>query len=203
MKGLLIKDLLFTLKSAKTFLILIIFWSILGIANSMGPAMVGIFPLILMSSLAGHDEKTNFYRLVKTMPISIKNIVYARYSFLGIMIILCLLFCLIISFIFTSLNSDISFTAQMLSSLSVSAVCCAMVLILYPLQIKYGVEKARIWIFIIVAMGTLLIGVVSLLGVTDILKNYTILILLGILFVVLLFIFSVNISKKIFEQKEF
>ena len=90
MKGLIIKDFLNLKKHSKYYIILMIFYFILGIANEdfiMFGSMIIVFSAILPITAISYDEKNNWDSYALTMPISRKDLIVSRYI-LGIILLI-------------------------------------------------------------------------------------------------------------------
>ncbi len=201
MKGLIIKDFLMLKTMFRTYIILILFYGAMGAINNMGPMLLCIIPIMMLSSLGSLDEKSNFYRYAKTMPIKQKHVVLSRYF----IILLALLFCLVLCVILSAISSIFgqSFENQFISSLSSLVVSAIIIPVLYPLQLKFGVEKARIWLILTFVIAGGAIGLITYAAVTSNITNIAFIIPFAILLTIILWVVSVRMSENIFATKEF
>ena len=116
---------------------------------------------------------------------------------------------LILSFIISSVNTKTINYEQILVTMFGTVFGTLLVLaIMYPIIYKFGVEKARIGIFLIVfgivIIGSLLANFIDLSNIfksLSFLEDYIILIL--IIIAILMVYISYKISEKIFSKKEF
>ncbi len=201
MKGLIIKDILMLKTMLRTYIILVLFYSAMGAINNMGPMLLCIIPIMMLSSLGSLDEKSNFYRYAKTMPIKQKHVVLSRYFVILMSLLLCFILCAVIAVIQSFFGQ--SFENQFMSSLSSLAVSAIIIPVLYPLQLKFGIEKARVWLILIFVIAGGAIGLITLAAVTNKLTNIIFILPFAILLAIILWVVSVRMSENIFAAKEF
>ncbi len=201
MKGLVIKDFIMLKTMMRTYIIFILLYGTMGAVNNIGPMLLCIIPFMAMSTLGSLDEKSNFYRFVKTMPIKPKNIVLSRYFTIASLQLIFLAISLILAAGFSLLGRD--FITQASSCLSGAAVSAVIIPVLYPLQLKFGVEKARLWVFIIFAIGGLLLGGITILATLQQLTFVFALIPFAIILLIILWVVSFKQAEKIVNNKEF
>ncbi len=166
MKGLFVKDLLTLKASVKSYILIVLIWTAIGFANgSMGSSLVCILPLMILSSLTSFDERSKFNLFARTMPVSEQNIVQARYLIILFTFAIVILYCTVTSAII-SLRGE-SFSALILTSLSIAVSSALTCPILIPIQYKFGVEKSRIYIMLILVVASLFFGGVTYIFVTE------------------------------------
>lgn len=217
MKGLLIKD--FSLmRMQKNFFIIIlgisafmtVFKKDISFAMGFLPMVISLFTLSTIS----YDEFDNGNAFLFTLPITRKTYVMEKYC-LGI-ILGCAAWAtgILLGGITVLAVQEVSWKALFLVALSVFPLIFLLLAIMIPLQLKFGSEKGRLAMIVV-------IGIVTLLGIltkkageslgfqwTDIMKSLSatpvsFLIICGILLVLLLLGISLKISIKIMKKKEF
>lgn len=205
MIGLLVKDFLNLKKQAKTYLILLIFYFILGIANentTMFSAMMAMVAAMVPITAMAYDERSKWDRYALTMPISRFNMVVSKYI-LGL-ILLTIAF--VITMLFSLLFSNLNLTENILSNFAILSVGIILISVIFPILFKFGVEKGRILMMIVLFAPTGIIVLLSKMGFEiptvneEILK---LLIYLSPVFALVLFAISVLISLSIYKNKEF
>ena len=223
MKGLIKKDLL-NLSSYKTTLLIIIIFCSFGIVGteSITMAPIVICTIIGMISLSAfnYDESSKSDKFILSLPITKKEIVLSKYilaissiiigGLLGI--ILTILIANILNIIRPSDLISIDYQNLFISTLGGMFGIALIQSIQIPSIYKWGAEKGRIQMFIIIFAIILLIIVLSLLAtkfnisinmgqIEQFLNKYGILIL--ILSMIIMYSISYNISTKIYLKKDY
>lgn len=206
MLGLIKKDFLIIKNNLKLIIVMLMVFFIMALGGQFNISFIPTFIIVMLFiSTFSYDEYNNWDAYAITLPGGRKNIVKSKYIaslFLTLLsaVITVLLNCLISVINNTDVNEFIS---SLLGSI------CAIVIIqsiMYPLIFKFGMEKGRIVLFILVFV---MVGVISLLK--NIIKTPNILVVLfndywfiviPIILVISLLI-SYKISEKIYLKKEF
>lgn len=165
MTGLILKDFLNLKRHSKIYLALIIFYFILGIANeefTMLGSMITMMAVILPVTAMAYDEKNNWDRYVLTMPVSRKDLVLSRYILSLIFLISAFFMSILLSLLF---GSD-SFIEDVLVNSGILAFGIIIVSAIFPILFKYGVEKGRIFMMLVLFAPTAAIVLLSKLGFT-------------------------------------
>ena len=203
MKGLILKDFLNLKRHSKYYMILMAFYFILGIANEdfvMFGSMIIVFSAILPITAISYDEKNNWDSYALTMPISRKDLIVSRY-------ILGMIF-LISSFFITVLLNVVlgsgSYRESILASSAILAVGIILMSVIFPVIFKYGVEKGRNFMLLIVLAPTGAAMLLSKFGLTLPDKEVGKILLYSLpLITVAVFTVSILISVSIYKKKEF
>lgn len=202
MRGLIIKDLLNLKKQGKILVFIILVYSIITIAsddnNFFAAAIAMIFAFIPMTTFA-FDEQVKWDKYALTMPVSRKEMVLSKYV-LGL---ISSAVALLINLFFLTI-SGIGFTKDsMLSALAILCVGLIFVTISLPIVFKMGVEKARLFIMLVIFTPTGLVVLLSKWGVqmpsSQSIEN---LIYFAPLVVVTCFWVSIFASIRIYQRKE-
>lgn len=156
MKGLVLKDLINLKKQLKVIGLIILFYFIFSKTtnnNSMFGTMVTlVFAMLPITALA-FDEKANWDKYGLTMPVSRPEVVMSKY----ILGIIASIVAIILNFIAqillgTKINSE---SIKMISIIfSVSLLFFSLIL---PIIFKFGVEKGRLLMFIVLALPSMII----------------------------------------------
>lgn len=214
MKGLIKYDLMQIANSLKGAFIIVYVAFLVGfcIFNESSFAFVIIF----ISSIFGistftWEETYHWNRYAATLPVSDRRIVLARYGTFGF----CILFgfgigCLLSAISSIVRPSELSLFEWFVSILIMSVTAIIYVEIITPCMYRFGSERGRIVVLVVlVLIAALIFGAMSLIGTLNFDTNllfsfmakYGIIIL--ILLPVILFPISFSLSVKFYSKKEF
>lgn len=205
MIGLILKDLYNLKKQTKTYLILLIFYYILGIANedfTMVGSMVALLAAMAPITAMAYDERSKWDKYALTMPISRVNIVASKY----LLSIIFLLIAFISTMLFSLLFSSLPLSEGVLVNLATLSTGVLIVSVVFPILFKFGVEKGRILMMVVLFSPTALIVLLSKLDFKmPIVDEELIKLLLYISPAISLAIFAISImiSVSIYNKKEF
>lgn len=203
MRGLLLKDLLNLRKQSKVYLLLIVFYSIIGFTNrntAMFGGMISIVAAMIPITALAYDERSKWDGYALTMPLSRGTLVLSRYI-LGLIFIGA---ASILSFAFSAFLSEGNLYENLMSNLIVLAVGIILMSVIIPLLFKYGVEKGRILMMVILFAPTGLIMLLPKLGFAMPNEETLISFLNSIpVIAVILLVISVFMSISIYKKKEF
>lgn len=206
MTGLILKDLLYLKRTAKVLIVFLVFYPVLfaatdseGVASGALSGVIVMLTLILSVNAFAYDEAAKWKFYERSLPVSPKRIVLARYLLtLFFTTALTLLSLLIEWLVFRGVAMETA--AALLISWSVSLLFCS---VLFPLMYKYGTQKARLVLMIIVLLPTL--GLMLLSKANLPLPGESVL-MLGIRLIPLLsvaaYFISYWISCRVFARKE-
>lgn len=218
MKGLFIKDCRTILNNNRTFLVMMI-GIILFLSFTVDSLdFVGGYLTIVGSMLAlgtiSYDQAENGMSFLLTLPISRKMYVQSKYLFSVLFSVALIVLVNIISVpvsIMRGYSYDISMPAGMFAG------CLIFLFIMIPLQLKFGVEKARIALVIVFGVivcaitGAVYIGAGNGIYVEDVTASISktatapaaVYIILAVLIMALLGFISYCFSVKTMENKEY
>lgn len=209
MLGFIKKDFLVMKSSLKAMAVMLaayIIFTIIGIFDFT--LMVPLLGMIVLISTFSYDEQSGFNAYASTLPSGRKNIVRSKYLSSVLIILMCGIIAIIIAMMTSYKNNNIDFI-NIISSLFGSVFGILLVIsIMYPLIFKFGIEKGRIWIFLLTFGGAALMG--ALWGYLDfsLLKQFFRLtaeyfyIIIPLVSLFILFI-SYKVSEKIVLKKEY
>lgn len=206
MKGLIKKDLFLLKNNWKTLIILVFVYLACGTENDGIESFIVPFMMAMMCmSTFSYDEYNKWDAYAVTLPGKKENIIKAKYVTAIILLFLGVILSFFLSIAMGTIkgNFDTWKTAEMvLAGLSSGLI---VVSIMYPLIIKWGLEKGRIAIMLISFSFAALITIVAKVGILNgtlsFLNDYGYTIFP--LFTIILFAVSYLISKKIYLKKEF
>lgn len=214
-KGLIIKDLLQLKAYKKNFILSLAIYVALIYFNrdSQDIAFIGISMITFLFSLYAistfnYDEKANTDKFILTMPLSRNTIVLSKYIFLIISIIVGIILGILICYIMSLLNIINLIAAKdiVIYFMGLIFALSLMQCIQLPCIYKYGAEKGRMQIYIIMMIIFVLIGAIYYLfpkidlGFMNKLENIIPFILMVI--IILNYYLSYKISCKIYNKKD-
>ena len=209
MMGLIIKDLLLIKENWKQLLIFALIFIVIGLEGNQILTFVPIFlSLMVLLSTFSYDDYNKWNSYAVTLPNGRKNIVRAKYVASIGLSVLAILFTYLMIMISGIMNHQLNLEETTVTLLGCWSAVVLLQSFMYPLIFKVGLEKGRIFLFV------LFIGVSALLGlvfqnikislpteVISFLEHYLV-IILPLVMIILLSI-SYKISEKIVQKKEF
>lgn len=203
MTGLILKDLINLKKQARVYLILVLFYLVLGVANEssdMFSTMMIVVSAIIPITAMSYDERSKWDRYALTMPLSRKSMVASKYI-LGLIFLVA---SFILSMLFNSFFSNISLMENVMTCLATLSIGMVIMSVIFPLIFKFGVEKGRIFMMIVLFAPTALILLLSKFEISmpdeETIKS---LLYLSPIVAAVIFIASIYISMSIYNKKEF
>ncbi len=217
MRGLIEKDLRFTLNRKQTLLIFFVM-AIIMAASMNGTFLISYLTMlgsIVAVGTLSYDEADNGYLFLLTLPFSRKTYIREKYLFTLLLSVVSWLFGAILYFAGGFLrHEEIAFPGDLPMLMAVIPTMYMAVTILIPLQLKYGVEKSRMVMFLL--FGVIALAVVggqtlfegktaplqNVATLLDSLPSASVLLLLTAVSALIAFI-SYSFSIRIMEKKEF
>ena len=217
MKGLILKDLLILKNLMRNILFAMLAFVLLSVMMKnyyYAGFIIPFYIVMLIISVFSYDELNNSNGYIITLPFSRKTIVKARYILSLINIGIALLIGLLLSLIIPLLNSDITFMSIFLSMCATVGGVIIVISLLIPFFYKFGVQKGRMMLFIVIIGLSLVIGTVfalfenAKLPIANFINNIASLhypiIIVGIILLILFVLYiSYRISCKVYQKKEF
>lgn len=211
MTGLLLKDMYSLSKNIKQYGLSCIVFIVL--AFYMKSSVYYVYMVILMATMLiftalTNDEMSKWDKYALTMPIARREIVLSKYALFTMLLLSATLVSSVIGLVMTYFMSFESAKTILITSISGAGISCFLISIMLPLVFKYGVEKGRILLYVVIAIPTFLVaGGSKLLVKLNIaiptlsqIKPY--LYFLPALVLAILFI-SYKVSLSIYEKREF
>lgn len=209
MLGFIKKDLLLIKNNLKTFAVILIVYAFMSFSKSFDMSFIlPLFAVMLFISTFSYDDYNNWNAYAVTLPNGRKNVVRGKYLSSLILILISAL----LGFIITIISSKITGNLKIDETVSALVGCIVSVIIIasvmFPLIFKYGSEKGRIYLFLLVFGITLLGGILSqIINIEAFFNNLE---KLGNIWLIIIPIFSIiiltisySISSKIYLKKEF
>ncbi|CDG00758.1 Putative Uncharacterized protein [Clostridium chauvoei JF4335] len=151
-------------KQSKVYIAFIIFYGFLAFTSkdtSFLNGVICIFCAMLPITALAYDERSNWDRYALSMPINRKDIIISKYL-LGI---LCSFLGFIICFLFNIFSNSLSKETLALSLLFFG-ISIILISILLPILFKFGVEKGRLIMMIVLFSPTIIIVAISKLNLS-------------------------------------
>ena len=206
MLGLIKKDFLIIKNNLKLIIVMLMVFFIMALGGQFNISFIPTFIIVMLFiSTFSYDEYNNWDAYAITLPGGRKSIVKSKYITSLFLTLLSAVITVLLNCLISVINdTDVK---EFISSL-LGSICAIVIIqsIMYPLIFKFGMEKGRIVLFILVFV---MVGVISLLK--NIIKTPNILVVLfndywfiviPIILVISLLI-SYKISEKIYLKKEF
>lgn len=211
MKGLIKKDFLLIKSNLKSFIVIILVFTLFSMKGE-GFDVSFILPFIaimMFISTFSWDEFNNFNAYAITLPIGRRNIVKSKYISAIIFIAIDTIIGLIISYLTTILSKNIFDIEAILSNLFGTILGLSIILAIWlPIVYKFGVEKGRIMLFVGVFAIVFLCATLSKLfdftSLINFLNSLDKVLFIAIpLISIAIMIISYLISVRIYLKKEF
>jgi len=202
--GLMLKDLLNLRPTSKTLIVMLLIFGIIFIP--MGNTMTVYFILMIFAALVPMtsltmDDMAKWDRYALTMPVTRKDIVRSKY------LLMVLLFG--VAFVISAIIACVSYYLMPANATPfwfmflVGALGVFYGSLLLPLLYKFGSEKARYMMFVLMALiGLLLVGWFALFG-ESFPGDLFLYVLITCAVSILVFVASYFMSVRLYEKKEF
>ena len=207
MKALILKDLYVILNQKNTLLTFIILFVIASFfLGDTGILLIFLTVLTItqINFTLTYDETSHWIRFVNTLPINKADIVKSKY----ILSLILILFMVIIVFPIFLLTNMITKTFTMVNFISILSIFISGVLMMLsfviPVTIKYGAQKARIFILALIFIPVIVINVISNGSFFHQLLEFLLLFgYIALIIAVVMFYLSYQLSVKFFKKKEY
>lgn len=209
MKGLILKDLLLIKGNARYILIFLVIFGLIALeGNDVLYFIPAFISMMMFMTTFSYDEYNKWDAYAITLPIKKENIVLSKYVGSTILLGIALILTFIISLVVGLVTEQLDMQKNITLLLGCGGAVLLVEAIMYPLLIKFGVEKGRIWVFLGIFLSSFIIGFifqkVSLTipeNLMTFLSQYLPWLLAAALLLIL--IISYTISKKLYLKKEF
>ena len=204
MKGMLLKELYNLKQTARIYVLLTVFWLVMGIVQRDSAYLSGLVAMVMVlipNNAIAYDEASKWERYALTMPVLRRDLVAARY----VLMLLCGAVMTAASCL-TSLLIGETLANALTISLGVLAIGTVLGSILLPVMTRFGVQKGRVVIMLMALLPSLLIiclrdSEIRLPAAPSVPPMF---VALGALIAALILTFvSFLITNAIYEKKEF
>lgn len=209
MKGFILKDFLLIKGNARHILLFLVAFGLIALQGNDFLYFVPAFiSMMMFMTTFSYDEYNKWDAYAVTLPLEKKDVVLSKYVGSILLLIVALLGTFLIAFLVGMVNQNFDFEKTLFLLLGCGGSILFIQAILYPLFIKFGVEKGRIGLFVGIFLGSFLIGFVlqnvslSIPESVVVFLNQYLPWLLGIGLGIVL-ILSYEIAKRIYLKKEF
>lgn len=210
MWGFIKKDLLIIKNNFKTFGTILIFYLLLACFGDTDITfLIPFFSVMIMISSFSYDNLNNFDAYAVTLPKGRENVVKGKYLTTLLLIVVSALVVGVFQVLIKYSSGKLDLVQLGLTMFLNCYVTLLLEIIMYPLIFKFGIEKARLLIFIviigIVLLGGLIIKFINLGKLAKVVSFVGDYWLIVVLLVILLglFLISYFISRKVILKKEF
>ena len=208
MLGLIKKDLLMIKSNLKLVIIMFVVFILLAMNGNGNFTFIPSFiSVMLFMSTFSYDEYNKWDAYAITLPNGRSNIVKSKYIATLILIFCSILVTLITCIILGYVNQNFECKAIIEILLGCFFAVVLIQSIMYPFIFKFGIEKSRIGIFVVIFSLTFIISIISKQNIEvskDLIQFFNTygMVLIPVLTLIILFI-SYKMSKKIYCNKEF
>lgn len=206
MTGLIIKDILNLKNSLKMSFLILIFFSFMGYKSQDPTYLMSVFILIVsMQSIStmSYDDLAKWDTYALTMPISREKMVISKYILSFLLAIVALMISGLISYFIIVPVSNLNPLEFLLSAYSVFSIAIILLSVMLPLIYKYGVEKSRMLLFVVVSVPILIGIFFNEMGLTLPNENQIMNLFKASPFIIIMIVFiSYFTSCRIYKNKE-
>ena len=210
MLGFIKKDLLMIKSNIKILVILLMIYAFMTFQGQMDLSfLIPFMSVMIMISTFSYDTFNKWDAYAVTVPNGRKNSVRGKYIATIILISITTIFITILSFIISYAKTNVIDFENMIGSI-VGSVFATILLqsLMYPAMYKFGPEKARIGILVVVFGVAIIGGVVakyidlsSIIKMLDSIGTYWMIVFPAAM--ILMLAISYKISERIYFKKEF
>lgn len=210
MLGLIKKDLFLIKGNMKTLVILLCVYVVMAFQGQMSLSFIlPVMSVILMISTFSYDAYNKWDAYTITLPNGRKNSVKSKYLTTILLVAITTIIVMTLEIVIAYAREKTIDFENIISSILGGIIATSLIQIfMYPAIYKFGVEKARIGVFIGVFGVTILAGVIaksvdfnSLFKSLSFINDYW-MIVVPIIMILMLYI-SYKISERIYLKKEF
>ena len=149
MNALILKDFYVMWKQTKILLILILVFSCLP--GAFYPTFAVVYAAILPYSAMAYDERSKWDQLAAMMPYSTRDIVLSKYALGWLLMVCAMVLCLAVQTVARFVGTDLDTVAP--SGYLLGLLAGVLILnITLPLFFRFGVEKGRMWMFLLIIL---------------------------------------------------
>ena len=147
MKALILKDIYVIWRQMKYFLVMILIFS--ALPSGFNNAFAVVYAAMLPYTALAYDERSKWDQLAAVMPYSTRDIVVSKYVMGWLCTAAAALFAMVLQLLQTVLGSPLAAFAPVDNLMGCCASLCVLAITL-PLMFRFGVEKGRLMMFLII-----------------------------------------------------
>ena len=210
MLGLIKKDLLVMKNNLKYFLLMILVFAFFSRESNIIYFIPIFISIMIFITTFSYDDYNKWNTYAITLPLSREKIVLAKYLTSLLLMVGTVLITFLLSFVIDTINHSFDFDEVFPMIFGGLFALVLLQSFMYPLIYKFGTEKGRIGLFVGVFAVSGLVGYLvnrvkidttALTGFIQFFNQYGILLLS--IAMVILFVGSYFVSKRIYLKKEF
>lgn len=149
MKALLMKDCYVLWKQMRIFILILLVFCLFN--GSFGNLFVVIWASMMPYTAMAYDERSKWNQLAAMMPYSTRDIVLSKYALGWLLMVCALVLCLVVQTLARIAGSG--FDAVDPSGYLLGLLAGILILnITLPLFFRFGVEKGRMWMFLLIIL---------------------------------------------------
>ncbi|NLG05783.1 MAG: ABC-2 transporter permease [Clostridia bacterium] len=203
MKSLLLKDYYVLSKQALWYLFIIICYSFIPVQNAILGFPI-IFGVMLPITAVSYDERSKWDILMKMMPYQSFQAVFSKYILGYISMFAAGVISAVIQTLLMVFRDKTMDPVYYISLTAVFLMGCLIQAIYLPLVFRWGVEKARIIFYAVIAAMTalsmIIVEFIKAYSLND--KSVIVMLAVILLLVVLSNVFSIKITSVIYSKRE-
>ena len=161
MKALILKDTYVIWRQMKYFLVMILLFS--ALPSGFNNAFAVVYAAMLPYTALAYDERSKWEQMAAVMPYSTRDIVLGKYVFGWLCIAAAAVLSLLLQAVL-SLVSSRSFSPAMMVMSALGGLC--ILAISLPVMFRFGVEKGRMAMFLIIFLVCGTAGAISSIAVS-------------------------------------
>ena len=163
MKALLMKDFYTLWRQLRVYLLVMLVISVFN--GSFGNIFITIWAALLPYTAMAYDERSKWDQMAAMMPYSTRDIVISKYVLGWLCTAAAALFAMVVQLLQTVLGSPLAAFAPMDNLMGCCASLCVLAVTL-PLMFRFGVEKGRLMMFLIIFLVCGSAGALSSIAVS-------------------------------------
>ena len=209
MLGLIKKDLLIVKSNMKLLIVMLFVFFIMALQGQFNISFIPTFIVVMLfMSTFSYDEYNKWDAYAITLPNGRKNVVKSKFIASLILTLLSIIITILLNCLVGIIGHNLRFNKFIYTLIGSSFAIVLIQAIMYPLIVKYGIEKGRLGLFILTFA---IIGIVELFSkvieiniptiIISFFNSYWFVIIPVVLIIMLLI--SYKISEKIYLKKEF
>lgn len=174
--------------------------------------IIYIIPIFALSTI-GYDEFDNGNAFLFTLPISRKEYVYEKYGFGLLLGVMAMAVAVFLSVVIAGIKKA-PVSGTLMAAPFIFEIMVVLLAVMMPIQLKFGAEKGRVAMIVVVgSIAALIFGIVKLLKInnSDVLPlfaklsnfNYGTIVAVTTVIAAAVFLLSMKISVAVMNKKEF
>ena len=163
MKALLMKDFYTLWRQLRVYLLVMLVISVFN--GAYGNIFITIWAALLPYTAMAYDERSKWDQMAAMMPYSTRDIVVSKYVMGWLCTAAAALFAMVLQLLQTVLGSPLAVFAPVDNLMGCCASLCVLAITL-PLMFRFGVEKGRLMMFLIIFLVCGSAGALSSIAVS-------------------------------------